>query len=235
MNRLLILSINDFRMVFRDPFLKGLVLAPLVIAILAVFIIPFLNSRFPVLIDYYPVILMATSTQAATMFGFINGFIFLEEKDENVFMALKTMPVSARLFLVSRLGLGILVSIIFSWSIFHFAPLVDMNGLQEIALALQFSLLSPLLALSVAVFAKNKVEGLAQYKIYNLFVILPLIIYFLDHKALHLLGIFPSYWSFRSIEMIASGGAFWTYFGIGCLVYLLFLYILVRLFEDKVF
>lgn len=235
MNRFILLSRNDFRMIFRDPMLKGLLFAPLLVILLVIFLLPSINAQFPAFKAYNYIVLMGAGVQAATMFGFITGFIFLEEKDENVFLALKTMPVSGRFFISSRMAITVLIAFIFNWALLHFSDLVEMTWTYEIALALQFSFLAPLLALAVANFAANKIEGLAQFKIYNLLVTLPLIIYFLDFKALHLLGFLPSYWTFRSVEMLETGGPFGMFYWIGWAVYGVMLIVLIRIFEKRVF
>jgi len=235
MKRFLRLSLNDFRMIFRDPMLKGLIGLPLLVILLAVFLVPYLNARFPAFEAYNHIVLMGAGGQAATMFGFIIGFIFLEEKDENVFVVLKTMPVSGRFFVSQRLALSIFIAFLYNCGLMFFSKLAPMNGIEKVLMALQFSLLAPILALAVAVFARNKVEGLAQFKIYNLFVNLPLLIYFLDFEGLHFLAVLPSYWSFQSIEMLKNDGPFWFYHIIGWVVYFIFIAVLVKRFESKVF
>jgi fluoroquinolone transport system permease protein len=235
MKRFLLLSRNDFRMIFRDPMLKTLLFVPALIIVAVIIFVPTLNARFPAFQAYNYIVLMGAGIQTATMFGFITGFIFLEEKDEHVFMALKTMPVSGSFFVLARLSLAVLIATVYNWGLLHFGTLLDIKWWHEIALAVQFSFLAPLLALAVAVFASNKVEGLAQFKIYNLLVTLPLIIYFLDFKALHILGLLPSYWTFRSIEMLENEGSFWLFHVVGWIVYWTLIIMLVKRFEKKVF
>ncbi len=100
---------------------------------------------------------------------------------------------------------------------------------------LQYALLAPLLALLVATFAQNKVEGLAQFKLYNFMLNLPALIYFLPNSFLHALAVIPTYWTFRSVEALHGGGDFWFFFGGGTLVYGGALVGLVWLFEKRVF
>ena len=102
-------------------------------------------------------------------------------------------------------------------------------------LAVQYALLAPLLALLVATFAQNKVEGLAQFKLYNFMLNLPVLIYFLPYEILHGLAVIPTYWTFRSVEALHADGNFWLFYGIGTLVYGGVLAGLVRLFEKRVF
>lgn len=235
MNRILILSANDFRMVFRDPLLRVFLFMPLLIFAVVKWILPIVFSLFLVVQAYDYVIMMWACMQTSTMFGFISGFIFLEEKDENVFSALRVTPVTASILISFRMLLGITISVLINWLILEFGGIISANEWQKILVAFQYGLLAPLLALLLAVFANNKVEGLAQFKIYNLVVNLPILIYFLDFKGLHALAIIPTYWSFRCIETMEEGGNFIILFLIGSCLYFLYLAVLVKIFERKVF
>nr|WKN39677.1 hypothetical protein K4G66_13345 [Tunicatimonas sp. TK19036] len=235
MNKLLLISQNDFRITFRDPMLKGLLFFPLVALAIVKFLVPYLSEQYPVFEPYHSVILMWSCMQAATMFGFINGFLFLEEKDENVFSALRVSPIKAGTFVLLRLAAGVIISIIVNLLLLLLGGLVDIPFGPALLLAIQYSLIAPLLALMTATFAKNKMEGLAQFKIFNLLLNLPILRYFLDVKALEGFAVVPTYWSFRSLEAVATGGNFWLFYTLGLLVYGLVLLALARLFEKKVF
>lgn len=235
MNRLLVLSANDFRMVFRDPLLRIFLLMPLLVFAIIKWLLPLIVDAFPAIQPYDYVILMWACMQAATMFGFINGFVFLEEKDENVFSALRVVPVSASMLIAFRMALGVAISMLISWLILQFGGILSVMDWQIWLIALQYGMLAPLLALLLAVFARNKLEGLAQFKIYNLIVNLPILIYFLDYQGLHALAIIPTYWSFRCVEAIAKGGNFLLYYSLGLAFYWLWLVVLIKIFERKVF
>ena len=235
MNRLLTLSANDFRMVFRDPMLRIFLFLPLLILMMVVWVIPAVFAAYPVVQDYDYVILMWACMQASTMFGFINGFVFLEEKDEHVFAALRVMPVTAGMLVSVRMLLVSIIAFATSVAILGLTDWVPMNTVQLLLIAFQYSLLAPLLALLVATFAQNKVEGLAQFKIYNFIVNLPILIYFLDFKALHALAVVPTYWTFRSVETVHTGGNFFFFCGIGTVLYAVVVGSLARIFEKNVF
>ena len=235
MNRILILSANDFRMVFRDPMLRIFLFMPLLVLAVVVWAIPLLFAAFPAAQAYNHVVLMLACMQTATMFGFISGFVFLEEKDEHVFAALRVMPVSAGTLVGVRMLLGFTIAALTTVVLLRLAPWVTMSWLQIILMALQYALLAPLLALLVVNFAKNKVEGLAQFKLYNFVLNLPVLIYFLPYRLLHALAVIPTYWTFRSVESLHGGGNFLLFYGIGIVVYGLVLVGLIRFFEKKVF
>ena len=235
MSRLLTLTINDFRVVFRDPLLRIFLFLPLLIVAVVVWLVPIIFAAFPAIRDYDCVILMGACMQGSTMFGFINGFVFLEEKDENVFAALRVMPVTATVLLSVRMALGVTVAGLVNIAIISLTDWVIMAPFQTVLLAFQYALLAPLLTLLLATFAQNKVEGLAHFKVYSFLANLPILIYFLDHSALHALAVIPTYWSFRSVEAAQEESSFFLFCAIGTLYYLVGLGMLIRFFERRVF
>ena len=235
MNRLIAFSINDFRMVFRDPMLRIFLFLPLLIVVIVVWALPLAFSAYPAMHAYDYVILMGAGLQTSTMFGFINGFVFLEEKDEQVFAALRVMPIAASTLISGRMLLGVSIAFAINAAMFSLAPWVPMSSAQLLLTAFQYALLAPVLTLALATFAQNKVEGLAQFKVYNFVAMLPVLIYFLPFRALHALALVPTYWTFRSVEAAYTGGNFFLFIGIGFIAYLIALAGLLRIFERQVF
>ena len=235
MNRLLILSVNDFRMVFRDPMLRIFLFLPLLIVIIVVWVLPPVFLAYPAVRAYDYVILMWAGMQASTLFGFINGFVFLGEKDEQVFAALRVMPIAASTLISVRMLLGVSIAFFVNVTIFSLASWVPMRGVQIVFTAGQYALLAPVFTLALATFAQNKVEGLAQFKVYNFVAMLPVLIYFLPFRVLHALAIIPTYWTFRSVEAAHTGGNFFLFAGIGLVMYAVAVGGLVRVFERRVF
>jgi hypothetical protein len=231
MKLLFILSQQDLRTTFRDPIFKGLLFFPLLAFVFIRWLLPVIIERFPILLPYHTVILMWACMQSATMFGFIYGFLFLDEKEENLFQVLRIVPISTFQLLSSRLLVGFVVSSFTNFLLLHTGGIGHFKGWQEVFLALQFSLLAPLIALLLGTFSRNKVEGLAQMKIVNICLNLPALIYFLPSPWLHFTAIFPSYWSFRSLEAADSGGNFLLFLTLGTVYYLIILYTLNRRFS----
>jgi fluoroquinolone transport system permease protein len=231
MKLLFILSQQDLRTTFRDPIFKGLLFFPLLAFAFIRWLLPVIIVRFPILLPYQAVILMWSCMQSATMFGFIYGFLFLDEKEENLFQVLRIVPISTLQLLASRLLVGFAVSSFTNFLLLHLGGIGHFKGWQEVLLALQFSLLAPLIALLLGIFSRNKVEGLAQMKIVNIALNLPALIYFLPSPWLHLTAIFPSYWSFRSLEAAATDGPYVSFMALGTAYYLIILYTLNRRFR----
>ena len=231
MNHFLILSKNDFRITFRDPVFKGLLIFPFVAFGLVRFLLPWVVTQFPIVAQYGHVVLMWACMQTATMFGFIYGFLFLEEKDEQVDGVIRILPISTLRLLLSRLAMGYSISVFSNFLILRFGGITDLSPVLSLLLALQYSLIAPLLALWLGAMAGNKIEGMAQMKLGNLVLNIPILLYFLPYKALHASAFIPTYWSFRSLEMAIEGsGLFWVFLAGGGVVYAVYMGWLLRRF-----
>ncbi len=205
MSHFITLSLNDLRTSFRDPVFKGLLFFPFICFGLIRFVLPWVFASYPALQDYSPVILMWACLQSATMFGFIYGFLFLEEKEENIWQAINVLPISGLQLVLSRLFVGIIISSVVNFTLIHFGGIVRISIFKELFICVLFSLAAPVISLVLGTFAKNRIEGLAQMKIVNILMIIPALIYFLPSKALHFMAILPTYWSFRSMEKAVDG------------------------------
>jgi hypothetical protein len=63
---------------------------------------------------------------------------------------------------------------------------------------------------------------------------LPVLIFFLPYKALHLTALVPTYWVFRATEMaIDRSSLFYLFFSGGLLFHLVIIYWLSRKFEKE--
>lgn len=219
MRKLLILSKSDFNSTFRDPLFKILLFFPLLSFIIIRYLLPVLVSFYPPLGEYTEVVLMWACIQSATMFGIIYGFLFLEEKEESLWQVLRILPVETGQLIFSRLLLGLLISVVINYLLIHYGNIIFISFWKELLLAIHFSLVAPFISLAVGVFAKNRIEGLAQIKIVNLILILPALIYFIPGKWLHLMALVPTYWSYRSLEFVDNLSKFLIFLSVGFFLY----------------
>ncbi len=232
MKTILALSANDLQSTFRDPVFKGLLFFPFVAFVLIRWGVPYVVHTYPEVAPYTVVILMWGCLQSATMFGFMYGFLFLEEKEEQIWQVIRILPVSGIKLVFSRLLLGLLISTAVNFCLIHFGQIIYISFIKEILLSLQFSLAAPLIALALGALAKNRIEGLAQMKIVNVLLIMPALIYFIPGKAMHLTALIPTYWSYRSLEMAHSqSDSFMLFLLVGFALYLLGIGLLTRKME----
>jgi fluoroquinolone transport system permease protein len=94
---------------------------------------------------------------------------------------------------------------------------------------------APLMALALAVFAQNKVQGFALVKASSVFQMAPLVAYFVRAEWLPAFWIFPTYWPAKLLWTLQTGGEYaWRYLAVGLAYQLLLLFILLRRFNRLV-
>ncbi len=224
MSFFLYLCVNDFRSTFRDPIFKAILFFPFLSFAIIRWVFPFLMSHFAILIPYRVVILMWACLQSSIMFGFIYGFLFLEEKEEHVWDVIRVMPIAGIKLVFSRLFLGVIISSIVNFCIIHWGKIIDISVLEALLVSFLFSLSAPLIALVLGAMAENRIEGLALMKIFNLFLIIPGLIYFLPQKFAHLTAIIPTYWSFRTLEYAGNDlHHFLLFLVVGLFIHIIFM------------
>ena len=234
MHRLYHFARQEFRHISRDQMLFLFMMAPLVLFAFVHWAVPALEHAFPVITGYYPYISMFGAMQTSIMMGFISAFILLEEKDEEVIQALRILPLRASTFLTYRLTGATLLATVGAWLIIRWGGLVPVREVPAILLATQFGLLAPLISLVVSTFARNKIEGLAYFKILDLIILLPMVSFFFPGWWTWLLAVVPVFWSFHAYESAIHGSHFALWMLTGFLVYALAMRILGHWFRKKV-
>jgi ABC-type multidrug transport system permease subunit len=234
MNRILVLSIADFRSTFREMMFKVLLFFPFIAFIIVRWVLPAVELKYPAVSDYKLVVLMWACLQSATMFGFIYGTLFLEEKEENLFEVIKITPVPLLKVVLSRLLIGLIISVVVNFFLIYYGEVVHLPIFKVLLLSFLFSLAAPLIALTLGAFAKNRIEGLAQMKIVNILLIIPALIYFIPHKAAHLTAIIPTYWTNRALEFANDNMKFIWFFAISLIFYLICFLLLNKKFSQFV-
>ena len=77
MKRLLKVTINDFRLIFRDNSLKFFIVLPFLNVLVVRYGMPYAVELYPVLVDYVRLMLMMMSVQGSLAFGFIYSMVLL--------------------------------------------------------------------------------------------------------------------------------------------------------------
>jgi fluoroquinolone transport system permease protein len=199
------LSLNDFKLIFRDKTLRIFLAMPLLIFALILFFVPNLMNQYEDVIPYIPLILMAATMQTSTMFGFIYAIVLIHEKDMQVAKVYGVLPVSKTGFIVTRMFLPFLLSSVLTFLLLLVQPFHIISICLNVLLSMLCGLFAPLMAIFVSILSKNKMEGLTWFKIVNLFVILPLAAFFIPRYN-EVFGILPTHWAFQALDAIVSGG-----------------------------
>jgi fluoroquinolone transport system permease protein len=191
--------LGSFRLIRRDPMMMLIICAPLLSGVVLRFGLPLLQR---VLMDafsfdltpWYALSDMTVLMLAPMMSGVLCGFLMLDERDEGVAVYYAVTPLGGAGYLLSRLLLPVLWSIVIAPVLAALFSLTHPDMIRVLLVALCGGLFGASLALLLLAFAGNKVEGLALSKIMGM-LMLPMIVPFLtDSPWGYLAGAFPAFW-----------------------------------------
>lgn len=231
---------NDTRQILRDPILMASLLGPLAVIAFARFIFPHLSFWLE---RQYAFSLMDYSDFAVTFLlltipllpGTMAGLLMLDERDENMIAYYSVTPLTREGYFVYRLFLPSLLSLLLT-SLFFLLSGIAATQMESLYTLLLLTLEAPCLALFLAAFASNKVEGLALSKISGLLFAGPIIAAFIPDPWQYLGMWIPTFWPAKSYllgisnEPLASLGAF----GIGLVLHLILLKGMFRSFLKRI-
>ncbi len=227
----------DIKTIWRENFIVIGLCLPFLFAVLLRYIVPFIESRIGLvhaLSGYYPSMIgLFVLVMPPFMIGLAGAFLMLDDYDQGALRAISVTPVSVPYYITYRLGLLAVLA--------FFATLISipLTGLIEfkisiLPLVLMTSMFVPLLALFIADFANNKVEGFAVMKASGFFLMAPMAANFIDSAWKYAFGIFPTFWSTHGFVLAVDGDPLvWVYIIIGFAVQGLTLLLLVKKFERK--
>ena len=229
MDRFVKISLNDFKLIFRDKSLRIFLIMPLLILAIVLLLLPLLIEQYDAVQPFIPLILMAASVQTSTMFGFIYAIVLIHEKDMQIAKIYGVLPVSKTGFVSARMFIPFFISSILTFALLRIQPFYSISTGLNFLLSVLCGLLAPLMAILVSILSKNKMEGLTWFKIANLFVTLPLAAFFTPGYVL-IFGILPSHWAFQALDEVVKGGNALTLLSIGYFYTICLLILSIRKF-----
>ncbi|MBE7555181.1 MAG: hypothetical protein HS126_29375 [Anaerolineales bacterium] len=227
----------DAKNISRDPLLRWLVFYPLLLAGLIRWGAPLLTIRLMVqfqfdLTPYYPLLMSFVLLMTPMLAGMVIGFLLLDQRDDQTLTALQVTPLTLNGYMVYRLSLPILLSLVVTLLIFPLAGLVEISLASLLLAALSAAPLAPFYALTLAAFAANKVQGFALTKALGVLLIPPLMAYFVPPPWQWVFGLVPLYWPVKIFWLLyADTPGYVFYVVIGLLYQLLLLFLLLRRFN----
>ncbi|MGP4081714.1 hypothetical protein ACTWQL_17550 [Pseudalkalibacillus sp. R45] len=193
------LQVNyDLKNIKRDLVLLMSLFAPLILATLLKFGFPPLErlvvTSFQVsLASYFPLMVVTCLLVTPFTVGMLSGFLILDERDEQILSYLSITPVSKSHFILYRLLFPVVICILAA-GLLLYVNAWEVISLWELAVLLVLSLEAPIVALMMAVFADNKVEGLALGKVISISVAAPIVGFFIDSEWKWIGFVFPPFW-----------------------------------------
>ncbi len=227
----------DVRSILRDSLLRWMLIIPLLPAMIVRWGIPELTDWLVKaysfdLVPYYSLIMSFFVLFIPTLVGVVIGFVLLDERDDRTLTALRVTPLQITDYLAYRISAPVIVSILLTMVAFPIAGLVTVPTLPLLAITIMASIEAPIFALLLAVFARNKVVGLALYKGFSIFYFAPLAVFFIQTKWQLLAGLFPTYWPVKTFWLAVSGNADWiVYLLAGFAMHGLVLWLLLKQFQ----
>lgn len=229
MRQLILLSITDFKLIFRDPSLRFFLVMPLLIFGIVVVVLPILVETYHGVEKFIPIVIMGATLQTSTMFGFIYGMVLIHEKDILVAKVYGILPVSKTGFVSSRLLIPFGISTLLTFLLLIVQPFYSFPIVSMALLAILCGLLEPLLTLSVSILSKNKMEGMTWFKLVNLLMSIPLAAFFIP-KYTALFGIIPTHWAFQTLNKMVLGEPIIMQLSIGLVFVSILLVFLIKRF-----
>jgi len=144
---------------------------------------------------YYPLIFIFFCGLLPLLFGMIIGFVMLDEQDEHILQFVAVTPLARKGYLRLKFSLPSSAIFIFSLAYLPLSGLVPINFLRFLPIAVLLTIQAPLMGMFLVGFANNKVEGLALGKGAGIFIIAPIVGYFVHSPLQYLAGVSPAFWS----------------------------------------
>jgi fluoroquinolone transport system permease protein len=228
----------DAKTVGRDSLLRGVIGLPLLIALLTRLVVPILAQQIGVAtgldVSAYqmPIMSAALLLITPTICGLVIGFLLLDQRDDRTLAALQVTPLPPHAYLAYRLGTPLLLSIVMTVVAFPLAGLAGAGIPAVLLAALTAAPLAALVALGLATFAENKVQGLALLKGCSVLLLAPLAAIFVPAPWQWAFGVAPTFWPAQLYRALGVSEPDWWIYLLGGLVYqALLLAALLRRFE----
>lgn len=240
MNKVIAFTRGDIKNILRDGLLLISLFSPFLLAVFIRVAFPWLAdlSYFHLQLDlteHYPFALSFLIMFTPMMIGAMAGLILLDERDEQMLTYYAVTPLGQSGYLIYRLTIPALGSLIFSFLVLPLANLVELNYLALVPVAALAALQAPLVALLMGAFAGNKVEGLTLTKGLGFTFIGPVLGYLAPHPWNYTGAIFPPYWVTEAfMASFAPDLPYALYLLGGFLSHILLIYCLLQRFLKRV-
>jgi fluoroquinolone transport system permease protein len=228
----------DAKNIRRDELLRWIIVAPVVMALAIRWLFPVLLERIGDILQvelmpyYEPMTAFMIVMLTPYLAGMVIGFLLLDQRDDGTLTALQVTPLSLNGYLVYRLTMPMLVSVVMTLVAAPISGVFQLNAGILLLTAVCAAPFAPIYALLLASLAQNKVQGFAITKVTGFLLIPPLIAYFVSAPWTIVLGIFPTYWPAMALWSAQAGDPiFWFYWSAGLVYQLFVLALLTRRFN----
>jgi len=198
----------DFTRIRRDSFLIFMLIYPWIFGLVIRWLFPIIETRVAdrlQLSAYAPLAACLVAVLVPYCLGIVLGFQLLEEKEANCLAAVAVTPMSLGRYFGYRSGLYVLAGIPLLVGLHELVALVEVPLGSLLLVSVAAAPTVPLMALVIATFASNQVEGFAVMKGFGFLILLPLASFFLPGNWDLLVGILPTYWPIKAYFASVEG------------------------------
>lgn len=243
MKKIFALAFNDVRNISRDSIQLFFLLIPFVAVIAIKVILPYIDELVPQYVpglqfditEHYMFIASFIIQIAPLLLGVVIGFLVVDERDENILLVISVSPLSKSGYLAMRIMIPAILSIGYTYAILAIFGYNTWNPVWVFPIALMSGLAAPFGALFMPAFAKNKVEGLALFKLFSGIIVASFIAYIIPDPWCFFAGILPNFWITKAFLYHLTPG--WEY-GLlllgGFVMHIIWISALLWLFKQKV-
>jgi hypothetical protein len=201
MSKIVKLIKNDMRNTVRDKMMLSMFVFPILIIVIFRVLGDMVDNT-PQGAAFLPFLFTMGLISMPSLFGYTTGFMFLDERDENIFQALRVIPIKPSVFILYRVMFATVMSFVSGYFYIVFSGMMEFSPLLTIALSIMSGLEAPLLALMLCMLVKNKVAGIAFFKFFAMIFMIPLFIGFTDGNMDYIFAFIPSFWQ---VHIIVNG------------------------------
>lgn len=209
---------NDTRLILRDRMLATLLLVVFLMGLGLRYALPAIDRsladggvmpservafRFS---DIFPIfVAFVAYWQSALLPGTVFGFLLLDEKEDDTLTVLRVTPTPLTRYVTYRVALPMILAFAFALVLPSMMGHCPPPAALHLPLALVASLTAPSTALLLAVYAENKVQGLAFTKFGGVAGLTIIVGYFIPGNWQWLAGAFPPFLVAKAYWMSRSG------------------------------
>jgi hypothetical protein len=203
------------------------------------FLFRYLGDKFfkgnPVMEAFLPLMAGFVAFMIPMLMAFVIGFMFLDEKDDKIWFALQVVPISPIGFLAYRMAFGFAFSFIFSIITPYMLNFFTYDFGTVLAMSFIGAMQTPILGLAISMKAKNKVEGMAVFKLVGFLLMLPLMQSFITADWVYIFALIPTYWPTKIMLTAFAGDPTWIPILIGLVYHVVLVVLVAYLFKKLMF
>lgn len=231
------LLLHELKSITRDKMYLFLSIYPIIMAIIAYFLIPYLEEQSSAMASNIVVLVFILLN--GFMFGAITGFTLLDDQDDKVLLSLKITPISVRYYVLLKLLISYILGVFATFILILFSGFYQSVDILDLIFIIVLApLQGPIFSLLINALANNKVEGFVIMKLSGIILLIPIASLFLIEWTELFLGFIPGFWTSRIISMQLIPQDYFLnsstlYFIIGVIVHIIVGTLLFKLYTKK--